>query len=53
MGGTIDMNLGVFWETPVDFPKIVVLQLFPKHSQSNVNLNGMSKVGQNSTDFKK
>ena len=36
MGGPIDMNFGVFWETPVDFPKSVV---FPKYNQSNVNLN--------------
>ena len=39
MGGPIDMNVGVFWETSVGFLKSVVLQLFPKYSQSNINLN--------------
>ena len=39
MGGSIDINFGVFWETPVDFLKSVVLQLFPKYNQSNVDLN--------------
>ena len=39
MGGPINMNFGVFWETPVDFLKSVVLQRFPKYIQSNVNLN--------------
>ena len=39
MDGPIDMNFGVLWEAPVDFLKSVVLQLFPKYSQSNVNLN--------------
>ena len=39
MGGCIDINFGVFWETPVDFLKSVVLQLFPKYNQSNVKLN--------------
>ena len=39
MGGSIDIIFGVFWETPVDFLKSVVLQLFPKYNQSNVNLN--------------
>ena len=29
----------VFWETSVGFLKSVVLQLFPKYSQSYVNLN--------------
>ena len=51
MGGPIDMNVGVFWETSVGFLKSVVLQLFPKYSQSNVNLS--VKVGQISTAFKK
>ena len=51
MGGPIDMNAGVFRETSVGFLKSVVLQLFPKYSQINVNL--MPKVGQNSTAFKK
>ena len=39
MGGPIDMNVDVFWETSVGFLKSVVLQLFPKYSQSYVNLN--------------
>ena len=36
-GWPIDMNIGVFWETSVGFLKSVILQLFPKYSQSNVN----------------
>ena len=51
MGSPIDMNVDVFLETSVGFLKSVVLQLFPKYSQINVNL--MPKVGQNSTAFKK
>ena len=39
MGGPIDMNVDVFWETSVDFLKCVVLPLFPKYSQSYVKLN--------------
>ena len=39
MGGPIDMNVDVFWEIPVGFPKNAVLQLFPKYSKSYVNLN--------------
>ena len=34
MGGSIDMNAGEFWETSLSFLKSVVLQLFPKYSQS-------------------
>ena len=34
MGGSIDMNVGVFWEISVGFLKNVVLQLFIKYSQS-------------------
>ena len=44
MGSPIDMNVDVFWETSVGFLKSVVLQLFPKYSQSNVNLNVKSKA---------
>ena len=44
MGGPIDLNIGVFWETSVGFLKSVVLQLFPKYSQSNVNLNVKSRA---------
>ena len=40
----IDTNFGVSWETPVDFLKSVVLQLLPKYSQSNVNLNVKSRA---------
>ena len=37
-------DVDVFWETSVGFLKSVVLQLFPKYSQSNVNLNVKSKA---------
>ena len=43
MGSPIDMNVDVLWETSVGFLKSVVLQLFPKYSQSNVNLKVKSK----------
>ena len=39
MASPIDMNVDVFWETSAGFLKCVVLQLFPKYSQSYVNLN--------------
>ena len=39
MGSPIDMNVGLFWETSVGFLKSVVLQLFPRQSQSYINLN--------------
>ena len=39
MGGPIDMSVCLFWETFAGFQKIVALQLFPKYSQSYVNLN--------------
>ena len=44
MGGRIDMNVDVFWETSVGFLKSVVLQLFSKYSQSNVNWNVKSRA---------
>ena len=44
MGGTSDMNVGAFWETSVGFLKCVVLQFFPKYSQSYVNLNVKSRA---------
>ena len=44
MGGPIDMNVGLFWETSVGFLKSVAFQLFPKYSQSNVNLNVKSRA---------
>ena len=43
MGSPIDMNVDVFWETSMGFLKSVVLQLSPKYSQSNVNLNVKSR----------
>ena len=43
MGGPINMNVVVFWETSVDFLKSVVLQLFLKYSQNYVNLNVKSR----------
>ena len=43
MDGPTDMNIDVFWETSVGFLKSVVLQLFPKYSQSNVNVNVKSR----------
>ena len=51
MGAFIDMNVGVFWETSVDFLKSLVLQIFPKYSQRYPSLN--VKVGQNLTALKK
>ena len=39
MGGPIDMNVGMCQETFVDLLKSMVLQLFSKYSQRNVNLN--------------
>ena len=47
MGDPIDMNVDVFWETSVAFLKCVVLQLFPKYSQSYVNLNVKSRAKSN------
>ena len=44
MSGPIDMNVEVFWEASVCFQKSVVLQLFPKYSQSNVILNVKSRA---------
>ena len=44
MGGPIDMNFGKLLQTPVDLLKRVVLQLFPKYSQNNVNLNVKSRA---------
>ena len=39
MGGPIDMNVGMCQETFADLLKSMVLQLFSKYSQRNVNLN--------------
>ena len=39
----ININVDVFCETSVGFLKKVVLQLFPKYSQSYVNLNIKSR----------
>ena len=49
MGGAIDMNVGVFWETSVGFLKSVVLQLFPKYSQSHANGNVKNRPKFNSS----
>ena len=43
MGSPIDINIDVFWETSVGFLKRVVLQLFPKYSQSSVNLDAKNR----------
>ena len=43
-GNPIYMNVDLFWETSAGFLKSVVLQLFPKYSQSNVNLNVKSRA---------
>ena len=47
MGSPIDMNVGVFWETSAGFLTSVALQLFPKYSQSYVNLNIKSRAKHN------
>ena len=44
MGGPIDMNVSVFWETSAGFLKSVVSQLFPKYSQSYISLNVKSSA---------
>ena len=51
MGGPIDMNFAVIWETLVDFLKSVILQL--SRNIAKVMSIWMSKIGQNSTAFKK
>ena len=43
MGGSIDMNVGMFWETFMGFLKSVVLQL--SQTIAKVLLTWMSKVG--------
>ena len=48
IGGSINMNVGMFWETSAGFPKSAVLQLFPKYSQSYANLNVKSRPKFNS-----
>ena len=45
MGGPIDTNFDVFGETSVGFLKCVVLQFFPKYSQSYVSLTFKSRGG--------
>ena len=47
LGRRIGMNVGVLWETSVRFLS-VVLQLFPKYSQSYANLNVKSSPNFNS-----
>ena len=51
MFSSIDMNVGVFWETSVGFLKSAVLQL--SQNIAKVMTIRMSKVGQNSTALKK
>ena len=43
MGGSIDMSVSVFWETSAGFLKSVVVERFPKYSQSYANLNVKSR----------
>ena len=43
MGSPVDINIGTFWETFAGFLKSVILQLFSKYSQCNVNLNVKSR----------
>ena len=52
MGGPIDMNFGVFWETPVDLPKKCGFCNF-SWNIAKVTSIWMSQVGQYSTAFKK
>ena len=47
MGGHIDINVDIFSEISVDFLKSVVSQLFPKYTQSYVNLNVKSRPKSN------
>ena len=49
MIGSTDMDVGVFRETSFGFLKSVVLQLFPKYSQSYANLNVKSRLKFNSS----
>ena len=51
VGGLIDMNVGVFWETSVDFLKSVICNF--SRNIAKVMSIWMSKVEQNSTAFKK
>ena len=48
MGASIDMSVGMFRKTSVGFLKSVILQLFPKYSQSYANLNVKSRTKFNS-----
>ena len=43
MDSPIDMSVDVLWETSVSFLKSVILQLFPKYNQSNINVNVKSR----------
>ena len=53
MGASIDVNVGVFWETYVGFLKTVVLQLFPKYANFPSYANSNVKSTPNSTVLKK
>ena len=48
MGGPIDINVEVFWETSVAFLKSGVLQVLSKYSQIYVNFNVKSRTKFNS-----
>ena len=45
MGGFIDMNVGVFWETSVGFLETVAVVLQLSQSIAKIMLIWMSKVG--------
>ena len=51
MGSPIDMNVGEFWETSVGFLKVWICYF--SQNTAKVMSTWMSKVGQNSTAFKK
>ena len=44
VGGPIDMNISLLSGASVGFLKRVVSQLFPKHSESYVNLNDKNSM---------
>ena len=48
MRDAIVMNVGNEWETSEDFLKSAVLQLFPRYSQSYINMNVQSSPRLNS-----
>ena len=52
MGGTIDMNVGVFWETSVGFLKSIVSHNFSQGMAKVMSIR-VSNIAQNSTILKK